>query len=88
MSYILYSVHVDVQLSHQHFGGRPEISGFPVFAIFASWLSTIPISSCSSSDSDSSYDILTLADAADVFNANSIREFRRVSPLLLPLLFQ
>jgi hypothetical protein len=40
----LFSCDVDVQLSHQRFGGHPDglmVFGFPFFAIFASQLSSI-----------------------------------------------
>jgi len=45
--------------------------GSPFFAAFASQ-SVYMISLCSFSDSDPSYDILNLADVANVFVANSI----------------
>jgi len=38
---VCLSCDVDVQLSHQHLGGL-ELSGFLSFAIFVSWLSSIP----------------------------------------------
>jgi len=47
-SLCLFSPDVDVQLSHQRSGGRPgspKTSGFPLFAIFASRLSSILLSS-------------------------------------------
>jgi hypothetical protein len=46
------------------------VFGFPFLVIFACRLSSILfISSCSSSDSDPSYDILNLADVANVANS-------------------
>jgi len=65
----LFSRNVDVQLSYQRFEGL-RVFGFPFLVIFACRLSSILfISSCSSSDSDPSYDILNLADVANVANS-------------------
>jgi len=49
----LFSCDVNVQLLHQHFGGRFQLFGFPFFAIFASRLSFVDLP-CSSFESDPS----------------------------------
>jgi len=68
---------VDVQLPHQCFGNRPgdlEMSDFSSFAIFASRLSSIHymIFPCSFLDFGSCYDILDLAEVADILVVNFI----------------
>jgi len=75
---------VDVQLSHQYFGGCPDGPGMfdsPFFAVFTSRLSSILIymvSPCLSPDSGSS-DALNLIDVADIF----VRIlFRRMLPMM------
>jgi len=68
----LFSYDVDVKLSHQPFGGRPDV-WFSISCDFCQPVMVHPVyivSPCLSSDSGPSYVILTLADVADVFGAN------------------
>jgi len=67
------------------------VSHFFFFCDFCKLIIVHPvytISPCSCPDYDSSYDILDLADVADVFVANSIPEFKILRGInRVPLLF-